>query len=615
MWVSLIFAILVLAVALFQSSQGLFSALIMAVLTICCAAASIGTYEWVATHWLAPYWKPEFAFSIALAVTFGIPLLVFRLVADKLIRRACLLPSWVDRIAGGFCGLITGLTVVGVMAFAVQNMPFGGSIFGFERIPRTPDENTRSNPSFQLPEIGAEKKEAEEKNIILKPDRFAVGFVASFLSPGVFSGERSLADDTPDIVQAMGWVNSVPAPVSRFVPPGSISIVKTETVPKVYTFTPENTRTNEPPAYDEVDPKAGYEFRLVRVNLRQAARDVRKSHLFTLRQFRIAGRTDGGNGPFTQYHAIAIQQADETQTANRHIRYKKNRGRDWPVVDDPFEPRDDNGSEVEVVFELPNRFVPEYLEYKHGARVKLTFGSPTGETEAPRPAGDTETTASTEEATSDQPRRRARRSSRSETAPDSGRAGNVRGLTTRVGKSFIGDKLPLEFKAYQKPRNVEVRRGKLVNGHLLAYVDEQEGGRDRAVDEFRVPNEKRLLQLNTGRLQSRSGVGQALDFATRTLQNYFVEDANGNQYKVIGKYAIANVDGREVIEVQYFPEQAGTIGGLGAFSKIKEQELKGDYEYVLLFLVDPGARITSFSTGGSASRRDDLTAEDLVAPE
>ena len=62
---------LLLAIALMQGSQGLFSALIMAVLTICCAAAALGTYDWVAVHWLAPAWQPNYAHAIALAALFG----------------------------------------------------------------------------------------------------------------------------------------------------------------------------------------------------------------------------------------------------------------------------------------------------------------------------------------------------------------------------------------------------------------------------------------------------------------------------------------------------------------------------------------------------------------
>ena len=93
------------------------------------------------------------------------------------------------------------------------------------------------------------------------------------------------------------------------------------------------------------------------------------------------------------------------------------------------------------------------------------------------------------------------------------------------------------------------------------------------------------------------------------------EDAAGNRYKVVGKYAIAPVNGTRMIEVQYFRDPVGSMGGLGPFDKIKDDDLKGDYEFVLLFLVEPGAEIVSFSSGGSASRRDDLRGEGLVAPE
>ena len=69
-----------------------------------------------------------------------------------------------------------------------------------------------------------------------------------------------------------------------------------------------------------------------------------------------------------------------------------------------------------------------------------------------------------------------------------------------------------------------------------------------------------------------------------------------------------------MLEVQYFPEQAGTAGGLGKFTQILDRHLKGDYQLVMLFLVDPGATMVSFSTGGSATRKDDLRDDNLKAP-
>jgi hypothetical protein len=174
--------------------------------------------------------------------------------------------------------------------------------------------------------------------------------------------------------------------------------------------------------------------------------------------------------------------------------------------------------------------------------------------------------------------------------------------------------MPLEMRAYQKLKNVEISRGALVDGHLVGEVDQQAAGTDAAVSKFAVPEDKRLLQLNTGFLKARSGLGRAISFAVGTVQNYFVTAEGGSPYPMVGKYAIAEVNGKKTVEVQYFGNLVGSIGGVGAFNKIKDDDLKGEYQLVLLFLVDPGARITSFSTGGDATRRDDLTAENLVAP-
>ena len=69
MLLSLLFLILLLAIALSQATRGFFSALIMTVLTVCCCAAAVTTHEWIAVNALAPYWKPDFAHPLALGVT------------------------------------------------------------------------------------------------------------------------------------------------------------------------------------------------------------------------------------------------------------------------------------------------------------------------------------------------------------------------------------------------------------------------------------------------------------------------------------------------------------------------------------------------------------------
>jgi len=598
MWLSLLLLVLVLAIAFFQATQGLFNALLMVVLTICCAGAAFGTFEWVAIHWLSG-WRPDFAQALALSLTFGLPLLLLRLAFDRLIRRAPLVPAWVDRVGGGICGLPAALIMVGVAATALQMVPFNREFLGYARIHVPTKDPGEGGSAPKAPD-----PDAEENELFLQPDRFSVA-VASMLSDGVFSGARGLKDDNPDLVQTVGWLNAVPTEVSRYAPPGSISVVRTESVPFVYRLVPGTgrKRDGDTSTVDSIAPKDGHQFRMVRVKLGNAARDRRKSHVFTLRQFRLVGRR-GELTPLEQYHAVAIQQDKApaaVETVNRHIQSTKTGGGDWPVTDDPFLPRSDNNDEVEIVFELPPSFTPTYLEYKRGARVNLTF--------------DASSAAQAEPATTavapPPPPPRAITAGR---APDSGRGGNIRRYTPRAGKSLFGEELPVTLKSYQKLKNAEIIREALIDGHLMGNVNEQEEGRDDLVSKFAVPQDKRLLQLNTGYLKAKSGIGKAISFAIETSQNYFVEDSSGNRYEVIGKYAVADVEGKKVVEIQYFSTQVGTIGGMGKFQKIKDQHLKGDYELVFLFLVDPGVQITAFSTGGSAARRDDLAEEQLTAP-
>jgi hypothetical protein len=115
-----------------------------------------------------------------------------------------------------------------------------------------------------------------------------------------------------------------------------------------------------------------------------------------------------------------------------------------------------------------------------------------------------------------------------------------------------------------------------------------------------------------GALRAGSLYGRAVTQAIATAQNFTVE---GRTYKIVGKYVIARVGDEDVMEIQYFPEESGSIGGLSRFREANESNLTNDDLVVFLFLVEPGARITYFSTGGSSMRRDDLEADNLVAPQ
>ncbi len=610
---SLIMIGLLAAIAIRQASQGFFSALVMAVLTVCCAAAAVGTHEWVAIHWVAPFFKPDYSLAISLAVIFGIPVLLLQLLFGRLVKRSGLLPLLVDRIGGGLCGFVTALTTVGIVALSLQMLPFpNGKVLGFARV-SVPD------PDDPGATVGAD--EATERNLLLKPDRFAVA-LGSVLSDGVFSGQGAMHEDHPDLVEAIGWVGAVPSTVSRYAPPGSIRVEHTELVPFVYKMMPGDARNNTPPNYEPEQPMGGREFQMVRVRLTRAARDKNNSHFFSLRQFRLVGHR--GEEVLEQYHPMALQEATSPDGINRHIRSIKEGGRFVSQVDKVYSPRA-GGDEVEVVFDLPKGFRPSFIEYKREARATLSLSD--------KPASRSATTA-----TPSAPASGRAPSVRTAEAPEasappaaetSGRTAPVRRGRSARGRrsggrtrpvvvsqvlSRFGDELPLTLRAYQRI-GADVARGRLRSGHLVATTSEQEGGSDAEISKFFVPPDKRLLQLNVDRIQARSGLGRALNFAAATVQNYTVQDDRGNRYVVTGKYALAKVNGQDMFEVQYFSEPVGSIGGLGKFNRIKEKELEPTDQFVLLFLVDPGVRITRFNTGGAASRSDDLTADNLVAPQ
>ncbi|MGB0716486.1 MAG: hypothetical protein ACPGXK_11440 [Phycisphaerae bacterium] len=617
MVISLLGLILIVSITLYQGRNGTFSAFLMLIMTVCCSALAICTYEWVSANWVAPIWKAEYAAALSLALIFAVPLAILRVATDQLIKRMCPIPTWIDRITSNAFALMTGLVQVGTLMVALQLIPWhNGSILGYARVEITTQKKDPDGPNPEPPD-----PKGEESELWLSPDRFAVG-LASFMSSGVMSGSQSFAENHPDLIQSIGWVNAAPAVAKPYAPPKSIEVVNSESVPVVYRMEPE--MRNTPTKYEPIDPKSGHEFQMVRVRLKKAAKLGGKAHAFTLRQFRLVGKIKGSK-TLEQHFPIAIQQqADETP--NRHVRAVRNLGYgDWPADTIAYEPRPGNNGEVEVVFELPRDFQADYIEYKRAARAKVSFDDDGGggssddaEDQAPisRQASSSNTESSSSASSSDTSSDSGSSSNRraSNRRRRGGGGGNVRSVGARAAGSRFGDALPQGFKAYTARSNTDISNGTISTGGFSAYLDEQSNGSKQEVTKFDVPSDKRLLQLNTDKLVARSGIGRLLSGAVQTVQNFYVEDEDGNRYKVAGKYAEADVNGRRIFEVQYFSGETGSIGGLGKFSKIKDRDLKGDYILYYLFLVDPGAEIVTFSTGGAATRADDLSDQNLVAP-
>ncbi len=169
-------AVLVLAMAFFQAIQGMFSALIMAILTALCAAIAFGYYEPLAAALYET--QPPYADAIALIALFVLPLLGLRFAADYGIRGNVLLGNdltsvWIGRAIAGVLGLFSGMVLTGVFMIALQLLPVPRTILGYEPFDESLHRKDALAPFY--------------------PDEFTLGLVG-VLSGGALGQERDFAE-------------------------------------------------------------------------------------------------------------------------------------------------------------------------------------------------------------------------------------------------------------------------------------------------------------------------------------------------------------------------------------------------------------------------------------
>jgi hypothetical protein len=122
----IILGLFILGVAFFQAIQGSFSALLMAVLTVLCAALAFNYYEPLANMLLGR--QGGYAHGPVLVALFFIPLLALRVAIDRYLPGNVNLGLWPDRLAGFGLGLVTAFIMGGVLVIAMEMLPLPSSI-------------------------------------------------------------------------------------------------------------------------------------------------------------------------------------------------------------------------------------------------------------------------------------------------------------------------------------------------------------------------------------------------------------------------------------------------------------------------------------------------------
>src|SRR5687767_3232077 len=132
MILSLLIIAVIGTIAYFHYAQGLFGAIISAVIAVIAAALAIGYHENLVNALLGGA-IGDYANAGALVAIFALVYIVGRVITDKAIPGNVRLPLMVDRIGGALMGLIAGLFTAGIVALTAQSLPFGPAVGGFER--------------------------------------------------------------------------------------------------------------------------------------------------------------------------------------------------------------------------------------------------------------------------------------------------------------------------------------------------------------------------------------------------------------------------------------------------------------------------------------------------
>lgn len=611
MWFSMFGVVLILCIAFFQGLQGLFSAVIMAVLTILCAALALGTFEMVFYGFLIER-MPEYGEAVAILSIFILSLLILRVVSDQLIRGNMQFPVWVDRIGGGLLGLVSGIVIVGMIQIGFQLLPFDNTFLGFNRFAAVTKGSDREIDEEKLPDMDPAEVAWKRENLAMSPDEFTIRLVST-MSEGALSGSERFRDTYPDFAE---YVQNSREGVQRESLHAVKEIDAFRVLDKGYwlldpgrVLEPVRKTKDNIGNTEDVDAPlkkidAGRELRVYRVFLREAAVDQDRAVRFRAPQVRIVGR-DRADGPVTAYTLFAVQRDSDPKHYVRLFRYAPLGKYEFCDVN-----RDAKGKElgIDLVFEVPESFQASFIEYKRSARVDVSSIGKLAANKVPEPLPP---------GVEEEKREPYPWELQTGTVNDGG-GDRISGVRLGGVPVFLeGAKFPIPLAKYELSKG-ELNNHKLVGGHVTAQIAEgyDQGDDARKIEYFDVPEDRRLFYVPVSTLDPGSVYGKARGSAQNMLPTISLKMDNGDEIKPVGKYAFAKLNGQWWFEC-YYLDQFGrdAEASIPIFDKIKSKDLTGDEpgsEFVYLFLVPPGVRPTVLVRAGRPPI--DLTQYNVVAP-
>jgi len=350
MAVFIVFALVLGLACYLVFTQGFFSSIIMAMLCMMSALVAFNYFELLAGLLNSRGFAAYGTKGGSLVAIFLVTLLILRLLTDHFIKGNMNFSMLIDRIGASFFGLLSSLTMVGIIALGFQMMPIPSQIMGFDRYP------------------DMEKLE-EAKNFFPSADGFVLSLVKQSSNYG-FGGSTNFCHFHPDMRRELYMNRLTLAQGSRQeASPDAIRLVKAWMIEDGLKDLSSGTTLN---------PEVDGQFIAARVQIsagseaKPGAQDADGKIRFALGNFRLVGfDPEERRKPGTSIYPIGFLLPD------------------WKVADSVGlgEGKMLPGTrEVDLLFEWPGdmqEIAPNYIEFKRTAWAKFTSAKMLAEAEPP----------------------------------------------------------------------------------------------------------------------------------------------------------------------------------------------------------------------------------------
>ena len=577
MALNIVALLMVLAIIFIHSIFGFFSGVINVFCSIVSLCVALGFFEALNGLITGQFeLHPGYTEPICLVGLFIIAMIVTRTLADNYIRGNVRVPMAVDWGGAAVCGFVNAQIFVGVLILGVSLLPLRnpetGTILQYAAFAR--DENEKDPDHPQVARF-------QRNHLWTRPDEFAVGLF-NLLSGGSLRGKTVFASVYPDFTEAAFFSTNTVQPESTPAPYRYArgrkqdgferGLAVEEWWEQSGKLTEETryrkerpSRRNRRPGYDTIPFETARDKKLVVTKLRldrsAADRDQRaERHLFRPTMIRLVGRS---GGKYKHYVPRILGNADGDIGGKLRVV-------DW---DDNFSIGRASAT-IYAYFEVDEDFRPAFVEYRRHARAPLP-----AKRESP---GGLELTAVEAEAGE--------------------AAGGSEGKRTfgSVLERDSGDWFKLPFAMSRRALDgagVTLDGNKLASGRVFgARRRIEHSGEGGMVEEFKLPEGKRLVQIRYKPKQARTIVGDVFNYVAQVNQ-YFIRDKFGNTYPLVGYYAIVKRSGEEYIELFYAggPDEptSAAFRGMLDFKELDRKEINDQEDTIicLLFLVPPNTEL------------------------